>query len=525
MAQDIIIGSGPAGIAAATALVAQGRRVLMLDVGEEMEAENEALKSRLASSEPASWNKADIEALRGPRHAGQTDIMRPYGSDFLFRDSVDFYGQQDPPSWLGLKPSFATGGLSNGWGASVLPYRIEDLAAWPIGEDALAPHYNAVANFMPIAAKPDALAAFFPMHDVTSDSLLPVSTQASALLARLDKQHERLARAGVHFGYARQAVSNDCRACAMCLYGCPYGLIFNSSSEIDKLRAGGNLTYEPGRFVTRFEEDGEGVRLWARDMKTGQTVEKASDRLFVAAGVLPTARLVLASLNRRDTPVILKDSSQILLPMLHAWRPEKDPTDEPRHTLTKAYLEIADTAVCDNTVHVQLYTYSELFAVDMQHRFGRFAGLMKPAIEFASRRLIVAQAFLHSDTSPEIEVRLIGPQEESGLSFKLLDNQATNAALSRVKRRLGQVLRPAGVFPISPLARVGSPGSSFHVGGSFPMQRNPAAMESDILGRPAGLRRVHIVDASVFPSIPATTITFSVMANAHRIASTAEVPG
>jgi choline dehydrogenase-like flavoprotein len=33
--------------------------------------------------------------------------------------------------------------------------------------------------------------------------------------------------------------------------------------------------------------------------------------------------------------------------------------------------------------------------------------------------------------------------------------------------------------------------------------------------------RVHLVDASVLPSIPATSITFSVMANAHRIASTA----
>jgi hypothetical protein len=30
---------------------------------------------------------------------------------------------------------------------------------------------------------------------------------------------------------------------------------------------------------------------------------------------------------------------------------------------------------------------------------------------------------------------------------------------------------------------------------------------------------VHAVDATVFPTIPSTTITYSVMANAHRIAS------
>jgi len=32
---------------------------------------------------------------------------------------------------------------------------------------------------------------------------------------------------------------------------------------------------------------------------------------------------------------------------------------------------------------------------------------------------------------------------------------------------------------------------------------------------------VHLLDASVFPSIPATTITLTVMANAHRIATQA----
>jgi choline dehydrogenase-like flavoprotein len=31
------------------------------------------------------------------------------------------------------------------------------------------------------------------------------------------------------------------------------------------------------------------------------------------------------------------------------------------------------------------------------------------------------------------------------------------------------------------------------------------------------LHRVHVVDASVLPSVPATTITYTIMANAHRI--------
>jgi choline dehydrogenase-like flavoprotein len=53
------------------------------------------------------------------------------------------------------------------------------------------------------------------------------------------------------------------------------------------------------------------------------------------------------------------------------------------------------------------------------------------------------------------------------------------------------------------------------------MCQNPGDFQADLLGRPTGFSRVHVVDASVFPSLPATTITLSVMANAHRIGSAA----
>jgi choline dehydrogenase-like flavoprotein len=38
------------------------------------------------------------------------------------------------------------------------------------------------------------------------------------------------------------------------------------------------------------------------------------------------------------------------------------------------------------------------------------------------------------------------------------------------------------------------------------------------VGRLKQWQRIHLVDGSVFPSIPASTFTLTVMANAHRIA-------
>ena len=77
--------------------------------------------------------------------------------------------------------------------------------------------------------------------------------------------------------------------------------------------------------------------------------------------------------------------------------------------------------------------------------------------------------------------------------------------------------RQLRAVPIPPLIQMASPGRGFHSGGAFPMKESPGRLESDVWGRPTGLERVHAVDATTLTTVPATTITLPVMANAHRI--------
>jgi choline dehydrogenase-like flavoprotein len=49
------------------------------------------------------------------------------------------------------------------------------------------------------------------------------------------------------------------------------------------------------------------------------------------------------------------------------------------------------------------------------------------------------------------------------------------------------------------------------------MRKKPRVFETDVLGRPNGFRRIHVVDATIFPDIPSGPITLTVMANAYRI--------
>ena len=47
--------------------------------------------------------------------------------------------------------------------------------------------------------------------------------------------------------------------------------------------------------------------------------------------------------------------------------------------------------------------------------------------------------------------------------------------------------------------------------------------DTDLLGRPKGWNYIHVIDSSVLPSIPATTIGLVSMANAARIADQVEL--
>jgi choline dehydrogenase-like flavoprotein len=208
-----------------------------------------------------------------------------------------------------------------------------------------------------------------------------------------------------------------------------------------------------------------------------------------------------------------KESQYFLLPMLRlAGVPGFTRGDV--HTLAQLFVEVTDEGLSPYTIHLQAYTYNDLFEAAIRGKLGALAKVFPWGM--ALQRLYLFQGYLHSEDSPVIEARLV--DEVLRLSAK--EKPETGRVLDRVVSKLAGLRTETGLVPLGRLMRRGEPGRGFHVGGSFPMVAGtPQRLESDTLGRVAGMKRVHLVDASVLPSIAATTITFTVMANAHRIGS------
>jgi len=517
----IVVGSGPAGISCTQALLAQGAEVLLIDAGQSLEPSALAQVEQLARTAPESWTNGATAFLKERVESGASGIRlkMAYGSDFPYRESPG--ATQIVCDAVDIKASYARGGFSNVWGSAVLPYRDVDIHEWPIPAQALEDAYRAVLTWMPLSASHDGLEHLFPLYS-NGHSQLPLSRQAIALLTDLNRNKENLNNSGVFFGASRLAVNNvshggsqGCVTCGLCMYGCPQGLIYSSGLTIEALKANPRFHYRPGLTVRTVHESGPGVTLQGVDSEAN-VFQLSAERVFLAAGVLETTSILLRSLERYESPVTLKDSQYFLLPVLRC-KATPGVSTERLHTLSQLFIEILDPSLSPYTVHLQTYTYNELFRQRMLAASGPLKALTP--IESLVGRMLLFQGYFHSAHSSQITAALHRSDGRDVLKLKALSNPETGKRMRKLIRKLMRMARWTGLVPLFPMLQPGLPGRGFHAAGSFPMSNKPGSGDTDLFGRPVGMSRVHAVDATVFPSVPATTITFTVMANAFRIGS------
>ena len=417
------------------------------------------------------------------------------------------------------------------WGAAVLPYSAKDIEDWPLSVKDLAPWYRSVVSMLGVSARRDDLEELFPLYGDGFHTLQP-SRQATELLRDLEQHRSALRERHLHFGSARLALRADhsngtqasgsakspgCVCCGLCLYGCPYELIYSTTQTLQELKAQPSFKYLSNVVVRRIEERNGNVNLIARSRTDRTDITLSGSAVFLAAGVLSSTQILLRSLGAYNRELKLKASEYFMLPFLR-YRQTPNVVQERLYTLAQLFLEYADPEISPNTVHMQLYTFSDLYQRAFNRTF-RLAGPLKRVIESSFLgRLLVVQGYLHSNQSSTIRVSLERKGDDDVLAVEGEVNKEASKAIRRLTASLFKLRKLTRMIPMRPLLQIGLPGEGRHVGGSFPMSLHPGDFQSDLLGRPTGFRRVHVVDSSVFPSVPAPTITLTAMANAQRIA-------
>ncbi len=499
--------------------------VTVIDIGHQLEQKQQEIVSRMGAVSSDLWDSSDIAAIKNQSKYRRSDGLPQkysYGSDYPFSD----VGQLESITTIGnvndAMISGAYGGLSNVWGSQVMPFsRSTFAAAWPISYDDMEPHYRAVLEMIPFAAEEDALAEHFPL--IASGRPLPqLAQRSSTVLAAYTRHEATLKKMGILVGKARLAFnSSSCVRCGLCMTGCPYSLIYSAAQTFDRLRNEKRIRYLPGLLATEIGQTKNVPYVIAKDLRFGGFERFEADRLYVGCGAAGTTRLVMASLNLFNQDVVMSESAQFAIPMVSR-RPTTDPTQTNEFTLNQFNMVVSLDEEAHDVSQIHFYPHSDALVDALPAALRTSVGI--PVASQLLRRLTIGLGYLPSWESPSLRVRILNQKKKTELPEMVVSGNKGAALANVMFRKVAwKMLKGASkldLWPILPMTFLSPPGKSYHYGGSLPHRISAVdgPLTTDSQGRLQNWSRVHMIDASVFPTIPATTFTLTIMANARRIA-------
>ncbi len=532
-----VVGSGPAGVCAAARLLDAGFAVELLDYGVEPPAELEALGAELRAAGPQAGERLRALASRADSGglAGATRLLRQLagrealldltqktrlGSGYVFRElerghPLIALGPGAPAS-----RSLARGGLSNVWGAACYPLAREDYAGWPLAVGALDPHYARAARLLSLSESEDGLREAYALHS-EARAALPLNTASARLLEHWQRGAAELAALGVAAGRARLAVraetsaeGSGCQACGLCLYGCPWDSIYRADWTLRGLERRSGFRYRPGWLVTRFEELAAGLRVHAQSAAQGAPLQTDCDALFLAAGTLASLRIAAVSLGRMAERVPLQDNDLYLLPLLRSAGGRAE-LSALRFSLNELALRFAVDGV---PFHLQLYALSP--AVLERAGLALLPRALQRRASALQGRLLLGFLYLPGAHSARIAARLREGAPVATIELEQRRNPESARLARAATSWLWRARRALGFAPLAPPIRSTPSGNSGgHLVGGLALSDAPRGLASDADGRVCGTRRVFAVDGSALPQLPPQNSTFTIMANADRVAA------
>ncbi len=518
----LIIGSGPAGVSAAWPLLQAGRTVTMIDGGTTAMPDAPKFDDFLQwTQSPDRWRH-----MLGTDLGGLTADSR-YSPKFatpLGRAVMEGSAQTEPSIDAHnaiVSRASAIGGLSTIWGAFCTAFDDSDMQGFPIGTRDLSEGYRAVAERIGITGQKDDLNEF---HGSDYPLLAPPSLDGPAA-SLLDGYGQKQKSDDFRLGLARNAVLTEARSkrhgcvqCGLCLYGCAHKSIYNSADEIDALKQFQHFHYSPQTIVKKILplQDGK-PRVEVIAQK--QTFTLTARKILLAAGTINSTALVLDFLQMTDVPVPVLHNPVAGMAFL---LPRHIGRAYPQHNFglgrLSYRLSLDKSDYATGVVYAADTLPLHLFAERMP--FSRPTSLQLSAM--LAPAMLMSNCYVNSSYSNMI-LALTSRDGRPKLTIKGETKMETSAALTTAGKKLASAMRHYGAFRVPGSFTITPPGSDAHLAGTMPMG-SPSRLGCNTMGELNAAPGIHVIDGSWLPRLPPKHCTFTIMANATRVAKTLGTP-
>ena len=534
----LIIGSGASGVHFTLSLLKKGYHVIMLDVGWEKPKSTYLLdpwssfKENLPDPVDYFLGKT-FDSVVYPEVKGEY-YTKYYGfppsKSHVFSQPKNFH--YAPQGFVPLI-SFAQGGLAEAWTGGAYPFNEDDLREYPFQYAEIEACYAEVARRIGLIGVNDDMARFFPLHD----NLLPplnLDLNSQLLVHEYERQKQAIQQTlGGYLGRSRvttQSVDTEerkgCWYCGRCLWGCPTESLYTPSITLRECKKYSTFEYRSGMLVKHFRFDPERriSGVIAESIHDHCIYEFTADRYALAAGTLSSTKIFMESIYQATGEIVkltgLMDNRQILVPFINLNMIGKayNPNSYQYHQLA---VGLESKTRPDEYIHGQITTLKTALVhpviqnlpMDLQTSSVVFrnlrAGLGVVNLNLFDRRRDTNYVTLQPGVADNGNVLIIHYSPAEG------EKQLIDQAISRTKKLLWKLkcVVPPGMVHVRPM------GASVHYSGLLPMSGDRKPYHTDRNCRSYDFENLYIIDGSTMPFLPAKNITFTLMANAVRVAN------
>lgn len=523
----IVVGSGLAGAQACRTLVDAGADVLLLDAGIS------------PSKPPKQFPDLDFEHIRRTVQQQRSLFL---GDDFegipwgTLKAGAQLtpqrqYVMQGVDRWIRLVSdsffpfeSLAHGGLGNAWGAGCYMFSEEEFRKMGLERSLFLDGYRTVAERIGISAADDDAAPFMVSGLQGIMPALRPEPRMQSILDKYVRQRSRFQSEGFHMGLpALAAISMDKNGrkafdyVDMEFWHDQQRSVYRPWMTIDEMQERPGFRKQSGRLAVSFKETDDGVELLTLNMDTGEQETFQARRLLLCPGVLGTARLVMRSFDYAERlPILCNPYSYV--PMLD-WR-QMGRAMPPRRSGMGQLVMFHDPDGRNADVSMAaMFTYRSLML---------FRLVKEAPLNFSDGRALM-QYLLSGMTISGIHhpesggdgrfLRMVSDADtptgdRMEASYRLSD--AEKEELVQRERKFYRMFRRLGLLPLKKVDP--GMGSSIHYAGALPVSGRELPLHTSVEGRLHGTRSIWVGDASSFRYLPAKGISFTIMANAHRVA-------
>jgi hypothetical protein len=522
----LVVGSGPSGVHAAVEATARGAKVGLVDVGY-----NEDPSLTRIPSEPFSQIRNGDPCQReyflgnpneSLKNLGRTGAHLTPPRQYMIRDAEHLFPISSE-TFLPLQASSA-GGLGVSWGANVFTMEDFELNKMGLPSSEIEAYYNQVAADIGVSGGREddtapRIANLSPLQPP-----LQLDSNAQSLLTNYVKRRGKHHQRGLLLGRSVLAVLSEAQGERtanphndMDFYNNAGRSVYRPQFTLEALDRLRNFTHIPFHLAESFEDvPHHGVKLRGRNLRTGLAWEITARRLILAAGAINSGRLALSSFRgiAKRLPILCNPNIWVAaLNLSMLGRPARDA----RYSLAQL-TALSRSCASDDYVVAQLYSYRSLLyfrllpALPLPPELGVFF------LRLVQTALTCVNVHFADSPAPSKWIELAqGEKHSLSAHYELPSEQAAD-----IRRRERTTLRSLVSLRCVPLG-ISRPtaGASAHYAGTIPFSDKDEPFTTDRTGRLHGTRNVYVGDGSTWKFLPAKGLTFTLMANARRVAKEA----